>query len=397
MFEGFSLNYNGNAGSADKVVYLHWSGRVSHVPFRSTERNCFRDIKVGGLFRSGFTVGDLDDSADVCCSVFENCTVSGQWVENSSPSGFWEIGWQFGNGGGGNNLSHRLYGFWVSLLKTGIFVNGSNAMIYGGEFGGSDTDVNIAGGLGPILIDGVRSENSHRFLVHGGGTADHRVTLRDIWWYANKMLPTDTQWIRHNVGGVLLMENVACRGAAAGLVPTILLNVPQVPPVPPARIGTCIAVGVGSQAPVEAAFTVDPGAQLTVINYQQFDGDMVTSAITPFKIMGPNIGVPKFHFLADADGTTALGNVRSLSSTNTLSNNLTGQVTISGTATSQAVPFPTAESDASYRVLLTVAATSGGDVGVPYPTNLTTAGFTANVTAPPGPLNSITLNWLIVR
>lgn len=93
--------------------------------------------------------------------------------------------------------------------------------------------------------------------------------------------------------------------------------------------------------------------------------------------------------------------VRGISGNSTNANNLGGAVTITDTATSQAVTFANIEPDANYRIMMTPRSSSGtpasGSFVVVAPTSVSTNGFTANVQAAPGAGNSVTYNWFLYR
>jgi hypothetical protein len=186
IFEGFSLGTQG-AGFADRMLDLHWDAQAVQ---RSTSNNNFRNVNIGdGRFRSGFAIGTKPTppgQQDQCDgSIFQDCLVTGQWKADEKM--LWQNAWEIGNGTHGNNIDHYLYGSSWALMRYGLWINASNAMLYGSQPAGSEVDVYIQGSAHPILIDGVRSESSTRFMVHGGGAADCHVSLRNVLWNAESM------------------------------------------------------------------------------------------------------------------------------------------------------------------------------------------------------------------
>lgn len=92
--------------------------------------------------------------------------------------------------------------------------------------------------------------------------------------------------------------------------------------------------------------------------------------------------------------------VKGISATATAANNLRGSVTISNTATSAVVTFPTAEVNASYYIQATVASVSGSPATGSWRLRTggkSTTGFTVLLEVAPGSGNSVTIDWLLVR
>jgi len=77
-----------------------------------------------------------------------------------------------------------------------------------------------------------------------------------------------------------------------------------------------------------------------------------------------------------------------------------GTVTVSGTNSSGAVDFSTAQADTNYVIILQVKTVSGTPATGAYTIsskNYTTAGFTFTILAAPGVGTSITFEWQLVR
>ncbi len=275
IFEAFSLDSE-STGFADKMLYLHWSGPANVS--RSTSNNTFRNINIGGRFRSGFAIGSKAADKGWQCdgSIFQNCLVTGYW--KSGETQLWQNAWEIGNGTHGNNIDHYLYGCSWAQVRHGLHMNASNALLYGSQPGGSEVDIFISGAAHPIVIDGLRSEASTRLLEHSGGASDSHVSLRNVLWNAQELNP-DGLWIFRNTSGTLELNNVVCLNAPPTITPQILVDSAG------GNLVSCTATGVASRASVETAFRLGPGAYLTAINYHQVDGDNVPRTINPFRIL----------------------------------------------------------------------------------------------------------------
>jgi hypothetical protein len=92
--------------------------------------------------------------------------------------------------------------------------------------------------------------------------------------------------------------------------------------------------------------------------------------------------------------------IRGLSSSGTHSQNLFGYVDIVGAATSVAVAFGTAETDAAYGIVFgawTVTGTPAAGAHNAYMTARATSGFTVNVQVAPGVGNTVRVHWMLIR
>jgi hypothetical protein len=100
------------------------------------------------------------------------------------------------------------------------------------------------------------------------------------------------------------------------------------------------------------------------------------------------------------DNVLHLAGIKGISTSQTKSRNLFGFVDITGTATTAAVTFSTAEPDAAYGAFFGVLHTAGtpasGSEAV-YMTARATSGFTINLRAAPGTGNTVRVHWMIMR
>jgi hypothetical protein len=274
IFEGFSLGSKGT-GFANQMLYIHWSG--PHVIMRSTSNNNFRNVNIEGQFRSGFAIGTQRQDNEWQCdnTIFQNCLVIGHWKFDQAE--LWQHAWEIGNGTHGNNINHYLYSCSWAIVRYGLRLNASNAMLYGSQPGSTEIDIFITGAAHPIIIDGIRSENSLRLLEHGGGAADCHVSLRNVQWSAQNMHP-DGFWIKRDTSGTLHLDNVVCLNSPIEVMPKIMVQSPG------GNLVSCIATGVASQSPIEIAFNLGSGTHLTVINYHQVDRDNIIKIVTPLII-----------------------------------------------------------------------------------------------------------------
>lgn len=104
--------------------------------------------------------------------------------------------------------------------------------------------------------------------------------------------------------------------------------------------------------------------------------------------------------ISSADNLLHLAGIKGISTSQTKSRNLFGFVDISGTSTSAAVTFATAEADQGYGAFFGVWHTAGtpasGSEAV-YMTARATTGFTINLRTAPGAGNTVRVHWMIVR
>jgi len=128
-------------------------------------------------------------------------------------------------------------------------------------------------------------------------------------------------------------------------------------------------------------------------------GNFIESTALPYLSQnngGLEVSVNSF----DPPYQTVLRNVTGVSTTGTAANNVRGSVTISGTATSAIVTFPTKETDTNFFITLGARTASGvpavGALRASYSSPATT-GFTIDIEAAPGGTASVTVNWLLTR
>jgi hypothetical protein len=104
--------------------------------------------------------------------------------------------------------------------------------------------------------------------------------------------------------------------------------------------------------------------------------------------------------ISGVDNVLHLAGIKGISTSQTKSRNLFGFVDITGTATTAAVTFGTAETDATYGAFFGVLHTAGtpasGSEAV-YMTARATSGFTINLRAAPGVGNTVRVHWMIMR
>jgi len=66
----------------------------------------------------------------------------------------------------------------------------------------------------PIVVDGVRSENSARLWQTNSQGTSILVSLRNIGWAPTTFMSATGDWISHNLGGSLILDNVKCLGGS---------------------------------------------------------------------------------------------------------------------------------------------------------------------------------------
>jgi hypothetical protein len=112
-------------------------------------------------------------------------------------------------------------------------------------------------GNGPVAVSGVRSENSGRLLYATAGTVAAVVSLRDIYWTSQSgFISGDGDWINYNLGGVLALHNVNCKGSSP-VVPVILLGTTG-------KL-TVTAAGLATSQPPWQLFSAAPTQNVTAV------------------------------------------------------------------------------------------------------------------------------------
>jgi hypothetical protein len=104
--------------------------------------------------------------------------------------------------------------------------------------------------------------------------------------------------------------------------------------------------------------------------------------------------------VSGVDNLLHLAGVKGISTSQTKSKNLFGFVDITGTATTAAVTFGTAEVDQAYGAFFGVwhvAGTPASGSEAVYMTARATSGFTINLRAAPGAGNTVRVHWMIMR
>ena len=104
--------------------------------------------------------------------------------------------------------------------------------------------------------------------------------------------------------------------------------------------------------------------------------------------------------ISGPDNSLHLTGIRGISTSQTKPRNLYGFVDISGTSTSAAVTFATAEADSGYGAFFGVwhvAGTPANGSEAVYMTARATTGFTINLRTAPGAGNTVRVHWMILR
>jgi len=104
---------------------------------------------------------------------------------------------------------------------------------------------------------------------------------------------------------------------------------------------------------------------------------------------------------SDISAQNGLVSTKGISGTTTRANNLRGNLEIAAAALTGAVTFGTAEPDANYFILISVASHSdatpvAGSTNV-WATDKTVNGFTVNLDAAPGGADIVYIDWMIIR
>ena len=170
------------------------------------------------------------------------------------------------------------------------------------------------------------------------------------------------------------------------------------------RLGTGninIAAGVSSTVILPCS-----GAAPTITNNGSGTADMsrpgkaklYASTIERLRIDAEEAGVGST--IGGPDNLLHFYGVKGISTSTTRSKNLFGFVDISGTSTSAAVTFATAESDQAYGAFFgvwnSVGTPASGSEAV-YMTARATTGFTINLRTAPGAGNTVRVHWMLMR
>jgi hypothetical protein len=276
----------------------------------------------------------------------------------------------------------------------------TNAVLVNGCVSYSNTGpaLTIKRSRGNTVVGGDYSASSHGILLDGG----ERNTI-------------DGAWVENNTtAGILVQQNTSPAPTYSGSYNRIVNNL-----LAASGGNGDLVVNNGTSNLIAGnyiggALTISASAATTYIDLQAAvvgtftdNGSGTVDYHNPSDVYVKASGNKRFRmtvgstvdFSSDLQAYRFAG-VRGLSATTTQANNLTGYVDITGAATSAAVTFPTAESDAAYNIIFgtwVVAGTPASGSTNAYMTSRATSGFTANVQVAPGVGNTVRVHWMLVR
>src|SRR3972149_328105 len=167
--------------TADNVVVLDMARlRFDGTVQRSTARNIFRQIHIGGRYVNGWRVGEPGSNLQCDTSLFEACSLSGGWTPGETA--LWQRGLIVGSGIVANNMLHTFsacttYHHRVHYeIASCQYVN----LVHGCNGSYSEIDI-LHNSPQPVNLDGYRSENGACLLEAnvGGATFPMRVSIRN--------------------------------------------------------------------------------------------------------------------------------------------------------------------------------------------------------------------------
>ena len=200
------------------MARLRWDGTVA----RSTARNIFRQIHVGGRYVNGWRVGEPGSNLQCDTTLFEGCSLSGGWTPGEAT--LWQRGLIVGSGVVANNMlhtfsacttyHHRVH-YEITSCQYVNLVNGCN---------GSYSEIDILhNSPQPVNLDGYRSENGACLLEAnvGGATFPMRVSIRNSGFHPGSggaTMGANRAVIRVNYGGYLELRNLTATPLPEGTV-----------------------------------------------------------------------------------------------------------------------------------------------------------------------------------
>ena len=169
--------------------------------------NC--DVATAGSITNSYAVAPLTSSfnVDIAETMFRRCRSVG-------PA---NAGFLIGNGTAGNILNTHMHQCSAVAGVYGVYGSATGWTWMQGDVGENTTSDFFQSSVStadPIVVDGVRSENSARLWQTNSQGTSILVSLRNIGWAPTTFMSATGDWINHNLGGSLLLDNVKCLGGS---------------------------------------------------------------------------------------------------------------------------------------------------------------------------------------
>jgi hypothetical protein len=285
----------GAAGAVTYGVGVTTTGSCEHTHFT----NVFCDGGAG-TFTNVFAVGP-DTALDVAETIFVGCTA---YIGAPGVGG---SGWLLGNGTNANVLNVSMFGCQSEGNYYNINCNGVFCRWYGGTLqtaGYSDVYISVVDVSEPLVIDGVRSEGSPRFLADSGNAGGATIELSNIT-FNSTVIAADGKWLRCDSVNTLSLRNITVN-SSSGPLPIVEANASSNAPlaviIDNLTQPNTLALGVVFQA----ANTV-----VNIRNYVQTNSSGTPIAITAQAVWGGDTVVtnpnPKIGGLFNIGRTAAEG------------------------------------------------------------------------------------------
>ncbi len=194
-------------------------------------------------------------------------------------SSYHQRGFSFGTGVYANNLNHHVNTIDAVGCKYGLYLDSTNVLVDGGEFGANDTDIYIQQGIdGYSSIRGIRSENCRMFYdSYSTQSIWQELHIGDCLVHINNLVLDGSsgfaQWGRHALPGRLTMERIKIAAQIdRTLVPKLILS----------RVSTVILDGLAvDNSPFNTALEFQTSTtRVSVRDYIELDANNDTKKIT---------------------------------------------------------------------------------------------------------------------
>jgi hypothetical protein len=281
----------------------------------------------------------------------------------------------------GQAKAHRFYKCVFARAPFGILHETGSFTTFGCGFSElSSAAIQLGSITDYIAINETDSEACARLLVTAGGSSASWAVKIDGGRFALNGLAPDGRFIDFTDGGPLLIQNSLFGNG--GRVPHFKIRARSAEP-------GAVVIAVGNVFPNERPFDLDGRCRLVTLGNRGYGGggaplnldDTVAAAV-------------------GAGGQLALTTVTSISGTQTRAENLRGSARIADGEAQAQVRFARPEPDGMYYVSATVSGVKGNPSWSARRAGVTAksdSGFTIVLENAPGPGNSVTVDWILVR
>lgn len=280
----------------------------------------------------------------------------------------------------GQSKAHRFYKCAFAFSRFGIFQETGSFVTFGCSFGYlTEAAVRLNSITDYIAVNETDSEGCARFLSTGGGTSASWAVKIDGARLALNGLAPDGRYIDFTDGGPLLIQNVLFGDVYN---PAFKIRVASAEP-------GAVLIAFGNVFPNDTPFDTVGRRRLIALGNRGYR-----------PAGGPVNLDDEFMVQGGAGGGVSLATVRSISATSHKGKNLRGAVTLTDTTSAAPVAFAANEPDAAYYVVASVSGITGrpdpGSTRV-HAEQKGAKGFMVVAESPPGPGNSVTVDWIVLR